>query len=306
MILLIIKRALWAIPVLWAVATITFLLVRIVPGGPFDAEKNLPPEIVANIKAKYHLDKPVPEQYLLYLTRLARGDLGVSYKYVNRTVNDILADALPVSIQLGALALAIAVAIGVPLGTTAAVRRGTIFDFSAIALSTVGISVPSFLVGALLIYIFGVWLKVLPVALWESMRHMILPALTLSFLPTAYVARLTRASMLEVLQKDWVRTARSKGLSTYATTIKHVLRNSLIPVVTILGPLTAILITGSFTVEYIYAIPGMGRFFITAVINRDYDLIMATSLVFAFILIVSNTVVDIAYTYLDPRIRVKS
>lgn len=306
MFLLIIKRALWAIPVLWAVATITFMLVRVVPGGPFDAEKNLPPEIVANIKAKYHLDKPVPEQYLLYLGRLARGDLGVSYKYVNRTVNDILADALPVSIQLGALALAIAVAIGVPLGTIAAVRRGTIFDFSAIALSTVGISVPSFLVGALLIYIFGIWLKVLPVALWESMRHMILPALTLSFLPTAYVARLTRASMLEVLQKDWVRTARSKGLSTYATTIKHVLRNSLIPVVTILGPLTAILITGSFTVEYIFAIPGMGRFFITAVINRDYDLIMATSLVFAFILIVSNTIVDIAYTYLDPRIKVKS
>jgi oligopeptide transport system permease protein len=306
MMLLVLKRALWAIPVLWAVASITFLLVRIVPGGPFDAEKNLPPEIVANIKAKYHLDKSVPEQYVLYLGRLAHGDLGVSYKYVNRTVNDILADALPVSIQLGALALAIAVIVGIPLGTLAAVRRGTTVDFAAIALSTVGISVPSFLIGALLIYIFGIWLKVLPVALWESMHHMILPALTLSFLPTAYVARLTRASVLEVLQKDWVRTARSKGLSSFHTVVKHVLRNSLIPVVTILGPLTAILITGSFTVEYIYAIPGMGRFFITAVINRDYDLIMATSLVFALILIISNTIVDIAYTYLDPRIKVKA
>jgi oligopeptide transport system permease protein len=306
MIVLILKRALYAIPVLWAVATITFMLVRVVPGGPFDAEKNLPPEIVANIKAKYHLDKPVMEQYFLYLGRLAHGDLGVSYKYVNRTVNDILADALPVSIQLGSLALSVAVVIGIPLGTIAAVCRGTAADFAAIALSTVGISIPSFLMGALLIYIFGIWLKILPVGLWESGRHMILPALTLSFLPTAYVARLTRASVLEVLQKDWVRTARSKGLSAKRTIIKHVLRNSLIPVATILGPLTAILITGSFTVEYIYAIPGMGRFFITAVINRDYDLIMATSLIFAIILIATNTVVDIAYTVLDPRIRVKS
>lgn len=306
MFVLILKRALWAIPVLWAVATITFLLVRVVPGGPFDAEKNLPPEIVANIKAKYHLDKPVLEQYALYLARLSRGDLGVSYKYVNRTVNDILADALPVSIQLGSLALVVAVVVGIPLGTIAAVRRGTSLDLAAMAISTIGISIPSFLVGALLIYVFGIWLKVVPVALWESVRHMILPALTLSFLPTAYVARLTRASMLEVLQKDWVRTARSKGLSASRTIVKHVLRNSLIPVVTILGPITAILITGSFTVEYIYAIPGMGRFFITAVINRDYDLIMATSLVFALILIITNTIVDLAYTFLDPRIRVKS
>jgi len=306
MFMLIVKRALWAIPVVWMVATITFVMVRIVPGGPFDAEKNLPPEIVANIKAKYHLDKPVLEQYFLYLGRLAHGDLGVSYKYLNRTVNDILGDALPVSIQLGSLALTIAVIVGIPLGTVAAVRRGTFYDFSAIAFSTIGISVPSFLVGAVLIYTFGICFKILPVALWESGKHMILPALNLSFLPTAYVARLTRASMLEVLQKDWVRTARSKGLSSVRTIFKHVLRNSLIPVVTILGPITAMLITGSFTVEYIYAIPGMGRFFITAVINRDYDLIMATSLVFAIILIGTNTIVDLAYTVLDPRIRVKS
>lgn len=303
---LILKRALWAIPVLWAVATITFVLVRIVPGGPFEAEKNLPPQIVANIKAKYHLDRPVMEQYVLYLDRLAHGDLGVSYKYVNRTVNDILREALPVSVQLGAMALGIAVVVGIPLGTLAAVRRRTYYDFAAITLSTVGISVPNFLVGALLIYIFGVWLKVLPVALWESARHMILPSITLSFLPTAYVTRLTRASMVEVLQKDWVRTARSKGLSYPQTIIRHVLRNSLLPVLTIFGPLTAILITGSFTVEYIYAIPGMGRFFITAVINRDYDLIMATSLIFALILIVCNTIVDMAYTLLDPRVRVES
>jgi len=301
-----VRRALWAIPVLWIVATVTFLLVRVVPGGPFDAEKNLPPKIVANIKAKYHLDRPVLEQYWLYMERLARGDLGVSYKYVNRTVNDILADALPVSAQLGSLALLIAVMIGVPLGTLSAVKRGSLTDWTAMLLSTAGISVPNFVIGAVLILVFGIWLKILPVALWESFRHMLLPSLTLSFSPAAYLARLTRASVLEVTEKDWVRTARSKGLSSGQTVLKHVLRNALVPVATVLGPLTAILITGSFVVEYIYAVPGMGRFFITAVTNRDYDLIMGTTLVFAVILIVANTVVDIAYNFLDPKMQVKS
>ncbi|HEY9777333.1 MAG TPA: ABC transporter permease [Planktothrix sp.] len=303
MLQLILKRALLAIPVLWIVASLTFCLVRIVPGGPFDAEKNLPPEIVANIKAKYHLDKSVPEQYLLYMQRLARGDLGVSYKYVSRTVDDILRDAFPVSLQLGGMALLLAIAIGVPLGTIAAVKRGTPWDWTAMFLSTAGVSVPGFLIGALLIFIFGLWLKILPVALWENWRNMILPAVTLSVGPAAYLARLTRASVLEVLEKDWVRTARSKGLSSQQTVFKHVLRNALVPVATVLGPLTAILITGSFVVEYIFAIPGMGRFFITAVGNRDYDLIIGTTLVFAILLIIANTVVDIVYQVLDPRMR---
>lgn len=295
-----------AIPVLWIVASITFLLVRIVPGGPFDAEKNLPPEIVANIKAKYHLDRPVPEQYFLYMGRLIRGDLGVSYKYVNRTVNDILCDAFPVSLELGVLGLTIAIAIGVPLGTLAAVRRGTGTDWLAIFISTAGVSVPGFVIGACLIFVFGIWLKVLPVALWENWRNVILPAFTLAVSPTAYLARLTRASVLDVLQRDWVRTARSKGLSERNTIVKHVLRNALVPVATVLGPLTAIVITGSFVVEYIYAVPGMGRFFITAVTNRDYDLIIGTTLIFAVLLIIANTVVDIVYQILDPRIQVHS
>jgi oligopeptide transport system permease protein len=302
---LIMKRVLLAIPVLWLVATLTFLLIRVVPGGPFDLEKNLPPEVVANIQAKYHLDKPPVEQYFFYMQRLAHGDLGVSYKYVNRTVNDILAAALPVSIQLGSLGLLLAVAIGVPLGTLAAVKRGTVIDYGAMLLSTIGISVPGFVVGALLIFGFGILLKILPVALWESGRHMILPAVTLSFGPAAYLARLTRASVLEVLEKDWVRTARCKGLSSWSTVRKHVLRNALVPVATVLGPLTAIIITGSFVVEYIYAVPGMGRFFITAVANRDYDLIMGVTLIFGLILIVANTIVDIIYTFLDPRMQVK-
>lgn len=301
---LVAKRLVWSLPVLWIVATLTFLMVRIVPGGPFDAEKNLPPEIVANIKAKYHLDKPVGEQYILYMGRLLQGDLGVSYKYVNRTVNDIVGSALPVSIQLGCLGLLLAILIGVPLGTIAAINRGRALDVGAMLIATAGISVPSFVIGALLIYVFGIEWKILPVALWEGPRSMVLPAITLAASPAAYLARLTRASVLEVLEKDWVRTARSKGLSAQKTVLKHVLRNALVPVVTVLGPLTAIVITGSFVVEFIYAVPGLGRFFITAVTNRDYDLIMATTLIFGTILVITNTLVDVAYTVLDPRMRV--
>lgn len=305
MLALLIKRMLTAIPVLLVVATLTFFLMRLVPGGPFDADKNLPPAIVANLNAKYQLDKPVAQQYVTYLSRVVRGDLGISYKYLNRTVRDILSEAMPVSIQLGFTALVLAVLIGVPLGTIAAVNRGSWIDVTAMFLSTAGISVPGFVIGAFLIFIFGVWLKVLPVALWETPWHMVLPSLTLAFSPAAYLARLTRASVLEVLEKDWVRTARSKGLSRWATVIKHTLRNALVPVVTVLGPLTAILITGSFVVEYLYAIPGMGRFFVTAVTNRDYDLIMGTTLVFAALLIATNAIVDVAYQILDPRMKVE-
>lgn len=305
MLALLVKRLLTSIPVLLVVATLTFFLMRAVPGGPFDADKNLPPAIVANLNAKYQLDKPVIQQYFFYLSRLSRGDLGISYKYVNRTVQDILSEAIPVSVQLGFTALLLAVIIGVPLGTLAAVNRGSWLDVSAMFVSTAGISVPGFVIGAFLIFIFGIWLKVLPVALWETPWHMVLPSLTLAFSPAAYLARLTRASVLEVLEKDWVRTARSKGLSRWATVLKHTLRNALVPVVTVLGPLTAILITGSFVVEYLYAIPGMGRFFVTAVTNRDYDLIMGTTLVFAAILIVTNAIVDVAYQVLDPRMKVE-
>ncbi len=245
------------------------------------------------------------EQYFLYLARLAKGDLGVSYKYVNRTVNDILKDAFPVSLQLGSISLILAILVGVPLGAVAGISRGGKGDTLAMLASTFGISVPGFVIGAGLIFIFGICLKALPVALWESPWHMILPAVTLAFSPAAYLARLTRASVLEIVDKDWVRTARSKGLSESNTVIKHILRNSLVPIVTVLGPLTAILITGSFVVEFIYAIPGMGRFFITAVGNRDYDLILGTTLVFAVLLIVANTMVDITYQFLDPRMRVE-
>ncbi|MFN8656073.1 MAG: ABC transporter permease [Candidatus Obscuribacterales bacterium] len=302
---LILKRLLAAIPILFILASLCFLLVRSVPGGPFDLEKNLPPEVIANIKRKYYLDRPLHEQYFRYINRLAHGDLGVSYKYVNRTVNDIMRDALPVSVQLGSMGLLLSILIGVPLGTLAAIKRNTPFDWISMIIATAGISVPAFVVGALLIYVFGIQFKILPVGLWENARSMVLPALTLAASPAAYLARLTRASVLEVLEKDWVRTARSKGLSQQSTVLKHVLRNALVPIVTVLGPLTAVLITGSFIVEYVYAIPGMGRFFITAVGNRDYDLLIGTTLVFGIILLVTNTIVDILYTVLDPRIQVE-
>lgn len=302
---LIIRRILMSIPVLLIVASLTFALVRIVPGGPFDSEKSLPPEIVANLNAKYHLDRPVHEQYFLYIGRLCRGDLGVSYKYVNRTVNDILFDAFPVSCQLGIVSLSLAVLFGVPLGAIAALNRGKRQDVLAMFLSTMGVSLPGFVIGAVLIYLFAIKLRILPVGLWESPWHVILPAVTLAFSPGAYLARLTRASVLEVVEKDWVRTARSKGLSEQKTILRHILRNSLMPVVTVLGPLTAIVITGSFVVEYIFAIPGMGRFFITAVMNRDYDLILGTTMVFAVLLIVANMFVDIVYQWLDPRLRME-
>ncbi len=298
----ILKRLLAMIPLLLVIATLTFMVIRVVPGGPFDQERNLPPQILANLNAKYHLDKPVLEQYWLYLERLCHGDLGVSYKYVDRTVVDIIKNAFPVSIQLGGAGLLIAVLVGVPLGTIAALRRGTYVDHLAMFVSTMGLSLPLFVVGALLILIFAIWGRILPAALWESPLHAILPALTIAFKPMAYIARLTRASVLEILQKDWVRIARSKGLSESATIIKHVLRNALIPVVTLLGPVSAVMIAGSFVVEIIYAIPGMGRFFVTAVMNRDYDLIMGITLIFSVVLVITNTIVDVLYMILDPRI----
>jgi oligopeptide transport system permease protein len=301
---LIIKRILMMLPLLWLIATLTFFLLRVLPGGPFDAEKNLPPEIMANLKAKYHMDKPLPEQYYFYLQRLTKGDLGISYKYLDRSVNDILASAFPVSLTLGISALLLAIIIGVPLGVIAATKKGTAIDTACIVLSTLGVSLPSFVIGALLIFVFGIWLKLLPVALWESGWHIILPAFTLASGPTAYLARLTRSSIIEALSKDWVRTARIKGEPYLQTVINHALRNALIPIITVLGPLSAILITGSFVVETIYAIPGMGRFFITAVSNRDYDLVIGTTLIFALLLIIANTIVDILYHILDPRITI--
>jgi oligopeptide transport system permease protein len=291
--------------VVFIVATLTFFVMHSVPGGPFDQEKSFPPEIKKNILAKYHLDEPEWRQYCYYMADLMRGDLGPSFKYRNRRVQDILADTFPVSAELGLIALIISVGLGVAAGIVSAVRRDSIFDRLSILAASLGIALPSFVLGAFMIWIFSYQMMLLPPALWETWRNALLPALTLGLGPAAYLARLTRSSMLEVLEKDFVRTARAKGLSGAAVILKHVLRNSMGPVVTVVGPLVAMLVTGSFIVEKIFSVPGMGRFFITAVTNRDYPLIMGVTLVYTALIVVMNLIVDVVYTLLDPRVRLE-
>ncbi len=297
-------RLLQGIPVLLVVATVTFALLRFLPGGPFDREKALPPEILHNIEARYRLDEPVWVQYASYLGGLARGDFGPSYKYVGRDVGDILAEALPVSALLGSLALLLALGGGVSIGLAAGVRSGAPLDRAVMLLSVLGVSVPSFVLGAALMLGAGLWLRWLPAGLWEGPAYVVLPAITLAALPLAYIAQLTRTSVIDVVDLDYVRTARAKGLSEGQVRRRHVLRNALLAVITYFGPLLAILLTGSFVVEKIFAIPGIGRFFVTAVTNRDYPLVLGVTLVYAALVTLANLAVDLLYAWLDPRIRV--
>lgn len=298
------KRVLHGIPVLVVVATLTFVIMRLVPGGPFDEEKKLPPEILANIQAKYHLDEPVITQYLLYLKQLAQGDMGPSYKYIGRDVTDIISDTFPVSITLGLLAIFVVVGVGVLAGMWSAYRQNSMVDRVCVFFAMLGVSVPSFVLGTVLVWLMSHKLHWFPPALWEGPRHMILPALALGAPFTGYIARLTRSAVLEVLASDYIRTARAKGLSESMVLTKHALKNSIYPIVSVIGPLTAGLVTGSFVIEFIFSIPGMGSFFITAVTNRDYPLIMGVTLVYAVLIVLANIMVDIIYTWLDPRVRV--
>ncbi len=273
------------------------------PGGPFDEEKELPDQIRQNIEAKYNLDQPSWKQYLLYLKGLSKGDFGPSYKYVDRSVNDIIRETLPVSIELGLIGLFLSIALGSIAGIVSAIKPRGFFDFFAVSTATALVSVPSFVIGAVLIYFFSVKFRIFPAALWGSPSHVVLPALTLAAGPAAYLARLIRASMLETSDALYIRTARAKGLSNFMVITKHILRNALIPVVTVMGPITAFLITGSFVVEHIFAIPGIGRFFVLAVSNRDYPLVMGITIIYTIILVLANLTVDILYVYLDPRIK---
>lgn len=293
------------LPVLIMVATITFFIMHVVPGGPFDTEKILPPEIKANIEAKYHLDKPLHLQYLLYIKQLFQGDLGPSYKYLGRDVSDIIRDTFPVSFVLGLCAVLVVLGLGVPAGMISAYWQNSLLDRSVLLLAAMGISVPSFVLGAVSVWVFSHHWHLLPPALWEGPRYIILPAFALGAGFAGYVARLTRTTMLDVLASDYIRTARAKGLTEPVIMFKHVLINSIYPIVSVMGPLTAGLVTGSFVIEYIFSIPGMGRFFITAVTNRDYPLIMGVTLVYAVLIIIANTVVDLVYGWLDPRVTMK-
>lgn len=303
MISLLLKRFWHGVMVLWAVATLTFVLLRLAPGGPFDSERKLPPEIVANLEAKYHLDEPLWQQYFRYLSGIARGDLGPSYKYVDRGVSEIIADTLPTSALLGALAVLFVLLASFPIGLCAAYYRNSPVDRFCIFLATLGISLPNFILGALLIWLVALQLNWLQAGRWDDWRGAILPTITLGAAPAAYLAALLRSSLIETLGEDFVRTARAKGVKESAVVVKHTLSNSLIPVLTVMGPLIAALLTGSFVVEYVFAIPGMGRFFITAVTDRDYPLIMGVTLVYTVILVGANFLVDVLYGYVDPRIR---
>ena len=284
------------------VASITFFLLHVVPGNPFTGNKALPKEIIANLEAKYHLNEPLLIQYWLYISGIARGDLGPSLKYINRSVNEILFSALPVSISLGFVALMISVPVGMGLGILSAVLSKKNIGYILILFITLGISLPSFLFAGLLINILGIKLRIFPVALWESPLHMVLPVITLSFVPAAYIARICRAQMLEQLSEEYIKTAIAKGLPLKMIVLKHALRNCMISLITVLGPIVAVLITGSFIVEYIFAIPGMGRYFITAFTNRDYFLITGTAIIFSFILSTLNVIIDALYKKIDPRI----
>lgn len=300
----ILRRFLALIPVLFVISLVTFLLMHSVPGSPFSAEdKPLPPQIRANLEAFYHLDEPLHKQYVRYMGNVLRGDLGPSYLQRNRSVNSIIKNHLPVSFQLGVLALGFALVLGIPIGVITALRQNTWADYLGMFVAIAGVSVPAMTLGPLLIWGLALHLDLLPVARWGTWQQAIMPAITLGLGEAAIIARLTRASMLQVIHQDYIRTSRAKGLPERQVVIKHALRNALIPVLTILGPLFAGLVTGSMVVEQIFAIPGLGRFFIDSVSGRDYPVIMGTTLLFSTILVLSNLVVDISYAIIDPRMR---
>jgi len=287
------KRLFHGLAVIWVVATLTFILLRLAPGGPFDRERKLPPEVLANVEAKYHYNEPLFSQYLRYLTGVMHADLGPSYKYLDRRVNQIIAETFPTSALLGLLALVFALMLSFPAGLVAARFRNSWLDRFILLAATLGISVPHFILGALLVWLFALQLGWLQAGRWDNAASMILPAVTLGAAPAAYLAALLRSSLIEALGEDFIRTARAKGLREGAVLLQHALRNSLVPVLTVMGPLVAALVTGSFVVEYVFAIPGMGRFFITAVTDRDYPLIMGVTLVYTTLLVAANFLVDL-------------
>ncbi|SDZ89217.1 oligopeptide transport system permease protein [Oribacterium sp. KHPX15] len=299
------KRVIMAVVTAFLVATLTFCIMNLVPGGPFLAEKAVTPQAQAAMEAKYGLDKPLPQQYLTYLSGLLHGDFGLSLKKRGRTVAEIISTKFPVSARLGACALIVAVCIGVPLGSVAAFNRGKLVDNILVVLSTAGIAIPSFLSSTLLMYVFTTKLKLLPSLGLTTPESYIMPVTALALYPTFYIARLMRSSMLDVIGQDYMKTARAKGVSTLLIIFKHALRNAILPVVTYLGPLLASLMTGSFIIEKIFNIPGLGSEFVGAITSRDYPMIMGTTIFLAVFVICMNVIVDILYAVIDPRIKLK-
>lgn len=299
----IVKRILYAILTLMIVTTITFFLMYLVPGGPFLSEKAVSPATLAALKEKYGLDQPVPVQFKNYVVHLVQGDLGVSLKQRGRTVDQIISTKFPVSAKIGGISVALALAVGIPLGSIAALHRGKWTDKVISVVSTVGIAIPSFVIATLLVMLLAIRLKLLPTFGLTTPATYIMPVISLALYPTAYISRLMRSSMLDVLGQDYMRTARAKGLSPIVTLFKHALRNAILPVVTYLGPMLAYTLTGSFIIERIFVIPGLGNEFIKSITDRDYPLIMGTTIFLAFLLVSLNVIVDIFYKLIDPRIK---
>ena len=304
MIIILIKRILLAIPVLLAVASITFFLVRLAPGGPFDAEKTVSPQVLKNLNEAYNLNAPLAEQYFDYMSGIIVGDFGPSFRFPGRSVSEMIMTGLPVTFELAIYSILIALFLGIFSGVIAALKRNTIFDYLPMSIAMIGICVPTFLLGPLLVLIFGINLELLPVSGWGQLPgDKILPSITLGFAYAAYIARLGRGGMLEVLNQDFIRTARSKGLSETQVVVKHAMQGGLIPVVSFLGPAIAGLLAGSFVVETIFQIPGLGRFYVEAAFNRDYTMILGTTIFFSFMIVMFNLMSDLLALWLNPRSR---
>lgn len=302
---LVIRRLAAAIPTLFLIITAAFFLMRAAPGGPFDEERTLPAEVEANIKAAYDLDKPLLVQYGLYLKRLIKGDFGPSFRYEEFSVSDLIAAGFPNSLKLGALAITLALALGVSAGTVAAMRQNSTLDHVVMTAAMTGIAIPNYVMGPLLALVFGIYLKLLPVSGWVdgAFDDMVLPSLALALPYTAYIARLTRGSMIEVLHANYIRTARAKGLPESLIIRRHALRAALLPVISFLGPAMAGIITGSVVIEQIFQVPGLGRYFVLGALNRDYTLVMGVVIFYAGLILLLNLVVDVLYALLDPRVR---
>jgi oligopeptide transport system permease protein len=298
----VVRRILWMIPVLLFVSLITFTLMHLTPGGPWDKDKAVSPQVVANLNAKYNLDKPAWQQYLIYMSNAVRGDLGPSYTYQDRSVTQIIMGGLPSTASLGLFAAVVAVLVGVPLGVIAATRQNSPLDYAALGFGTVFASVPSFVLGFLLIIVFALTLHLVPTGGWGKPENYVLPVLTLGLNQAALLTRITRASVLDVSRQDFMRTARAKGLQEVLLVQRHLLKNAMIPVVTVLGPILAFLIVGSLIVETIFSIPGIGRLLVQGISQRDYSLIMGTTLMYAFVIAALNLIVDVLYAFIDPRI----
>jgi oligopeptide transport system permease protein len=299
------RRLLQMVPVLFVIAALTFFMIRLAPGGPFSGEKNIPPEIQKNLDAYYGFNLPVYRQFLRWLNNAVRGDLGPSSRYSNRTVNELIAESFPISAELAFWSLLIALTLGLTAGIIASLRPNTAADYVASSFAMVGISIPNFVLGPLLVLVFALKFHWLRVSGWEEPTDRVLPALTLGAAYAAYIARLTRGGMLEILSQDFIRTARAKGASNLRVIFQHALRGGLLPVVSYLGPTAAGLLTGSFVIETIFQIPGLGRYFVNAAFNRDYTMVLGAVLFYATLIVVFNLIVDLVLAWMNPKLKLE-